>query len=65
MAKKPIRPPKSSAKEGEVRQPTKRTAAQRSQRILPGMDVTEFRDWLDFSSGLPVATTCPRCGYRW
>ena len=39
--------------------------AQTPQRMLPGIDKTEFRQFMEFSSGVPTKVTCPRCGYAW
>ena len=35
------------------------------QRVLPEVDAEQYRGFLDLSSGIPTATTCPKCGYSW
>lgn len=35
------------------------------QQALPGVDVEQFRGFLDLSSGMPTKMCCPKCGYRW
>ena len=49
----------------KTRSPSEVVARHSYQQPLPGVDVEQFRGFLDLSSGMPTKTCCPKCGYRW